>query len=115
MRCLYCQKKIGLIRSITDREYCSRVHRKRMRTVSARVVRNTLDADDLSEIWPVHVRPMDEPMDKNPAQANQASTVIFGLVIVGALAVGSMGLVGPGASVRMKNSTGPFDDIRKSI
>jgi len=54
-------------------------------------------------------------MDRMPAQSNQASTAIFGLVIVGALAIGSMGLVGPGGSVRLKTSAGPFDDIRKSI
>jgi hypothetical protein len=87
-----------------------------MRAVSARVVRNTHDADDLSEIWPVHLRPLDELIDKSPAQANQASTAVFGLVILGALAVGSMGLVGPGDnSPRLKTSSGPFDDIRKSI
>ena len=117
MRCLYCQKKIGLFRRLTDREYCCRSHRNRMRAVSARAVRNTVDLDDLSEIWPVHLRRLDESMDKTAMQTNQASTAIFGLVIVGALAVGSMGLLGPGgtAAVRLKTSTGPFDDIRKSI
>ncbi|MEO8128406.1 MAG: hypothetical protein ABJF23_07910 [Bryobacteraceae bacterium] len=117
MRCLYCQKKIGLFRRLTDGEYCSRSHRKRMRTVSSRAVRNTVDLDDLSDIWPVHLRPLDESVDKNTVQTNQASTAIFGLVILGALAVGSMGLGGPGgnSSTRLKASAGPFDDIRKSI
>jgi hypothetical protein len=115
MRCLYCQKKIGLFRRLTDREYCCRSHRKRMRGVSARVVRNTFDVDDLSEIWPVHLRPLDESMEKTPSQSNLASTAIFSLVILGALAVGSMGLVGPGGAVRLKTSAGPFDDLRKSI
>lgn len=88
-----------------------------MHSVSARAVRNAVDLDDLSDIWPVHLRPLDESVDKTTSQANQASTAIFGLVIVAALAVGSMGLLGPGgtASVRLKTSTGPFDDIRKSI
>src|SRR5258708_35402821 len=85
MRCLYCQKKIGLFRRLTDREYCSRAHRKRMRAVSARAVRNTVDLDDLSDIWPVHLRPLDESVDKNTTQTNQASTAVFGLMIVGAL------------------------------
>ena len=93
MRCLYCQKKIGLFRRLTDREYCSRSHRKRMRAVSARAVRNTVDLEDLSEIWPVHLRPLDESIDRAVAQTNQASTAIFGLVIVGALAV-LVGLLG---------------------
>jgi hypothetical protein len=115
MRCLYCQKQIGIIRRLTDYEYCSRAHRKRMRTVSARVVRNTLDADDLSEIWPVHLRPLDESIDKTPNQNTHASTAVFGLVILGALAVGSMGLVGPGGTAKLKTSAGPFDDLRKSI
>lgn len=117
MRCLYCQKKIGLFRSLTDREYCSRPHRKLMRAVSARAMRNTAGLDDLSDIWPVHFRPLGEAMDKTATQSSQASTALFGLVIVGALAVGSMGLLEPGgtASVRLKTSTGPFDDIRKSI
>lgn len=88
-----------------------------MRTVSSRAVRNTVDLDDLSDIWPVHLRPLDESVDKNTIQTNQASTAIFGLVIVCALAVGSMGLMGPGgtAATRLKTSTGPFDDLRKSI
>jgi hypothetical protein len=116
MLCLYCHKNIGFLRRLVDNEYCSRAHRKRMRTVSARVVRNTHDADDLSEIWPAHLRPLDESIERSPAQANQASTAVFGLVILGALAVGSMGLVGPGGnSPHLKTSAGPFDDIRKSI
>jgi hypothetical protein len=115
MRCVYCQKSIGLVRRLTDKEYCCRAHRKNMRTVSARVVRNTLDVDDLSEIWPVHLRPLDESLDKPVPQGSQASAAIFGIVILGALAVGSMGLVGPGGAARLKTSEGPLDDIRKSI
>jgi hypothetical protein len=85
-----------------------------MHAVSARVVRNSSDSEDLGAMWPVFSRPLDEALDR-PPQANQASAAIFGLVIIGALAVGSMGLLDPGAAPRLKTSNGPFDDIRKTI
>jgi hypothetical protein len=116
MRCLYCQKRIGLFRRLTDREYCCRVHRKAMRTVSARMARDSSEADDLGAIWPVFSKRAGDVIEAAPAaQSNQTSTAIFGLVIVGALAVGSMGLLGPGGSAKLKTSTGPFDDLKKAI
>ena len=48
-----------------------------MRAVSARAVRNTVDLDDMSEVWPVHLRSLDELMDKPATQTSQAATAIF--------------------------------------
>ncbi len=44
MRCQYCRKKIGWIRRLKDREFCSADHRERARMLqSARLVRDVVD------------------------------------------------------------------------
>jgi len=44
MRCQFCRKRIGLIRRLKDREYCSNDHRARGRVLqSARFVRDVVD------------------------------------------------------------------------
>jgi hypothetical protein len=44
MVCLYCRKKIGLLRSLTDRSFCCNDHRKKLASKSARALR---EAEDL--------------------------------------------------------------------
>lgn len=83
-----------------------------MQTVSARMARNSPEAGDVGAIWPVFSKRADDVLDLAHARTNHASIAIFGLVIIAALAVGSMGLL-PGA--RLKTSTGPFDDLKKAI
>ncbi len=46
MTCKYCQKPIGLLRSLTDEEYCCKDHKSAHQTGSARTLR------DLSELQP---------------------------------------------------------------
>jgi len=114
MRCLYCRKRIGFLRRLTDREFCCRDHRKAIRTTSARAVRNSHDGEDMGEIWPVYLRTIDEIAEGKNPQPNLANTATFGIVIVVALAIGSMGLLGPG-SAHLQTSDGPMDDVRRLI
>lgn len=113
MRCLYCKKRIGVLRLLADREYCSREHRRAMRALSARVARDA-DDDDLMEVWAMSGRPNDEVL-RRPSQ-NPASTAVFGLVIVVALLIGSMGLIGPNAGAPQLNTgAGPLEEMRRMI
>jgi len=40
MRCLWCRRKIGVLRRLVDQEYCSALHRKLARAASARELRD---------------------------------------------------------------------------
>lgn len=113
MRCLYCKKRIGVLRSLADREYCSREHRRAMRALSARVARDAED-EDLMEVWAMTGRASDEAV-RRPTQ-NPASTAAFGFVIVAALLIGSMGLIGPpGGSNTAGSGPGPLEEMRRVI
>lgn len=114
MRCLFCQRRVGFIRRFVDREYCSREHKRLMRSQSARAVRSLRD-EEYEEIWPVSLRTAD-PETPRPQQSNLVSTALFGIFIVGALLVGSMGLSGPDSGVRMSASgSNPVEDLRRKI
>ncbi len=114
MRCLFCQRRIGFFRRFVDREYCSREHKRLMRSQSARAVRALRD-EEYEEIWPVSLRTA-EPDNRRLQQSNLVSTALFGIFILGALLVGSMGLSGPDGSSRMSASgPNPLEDFRRKI
>lgn len=114
MRCLYCQKRIGILRRIADREYCSGEHRRRMLARSARAARNAAADGEFDETWPLYINSRDEEHTR-PTQSNLFSTATFGIFIVIALLVGSMGLSGPNNSNPKYPATGPMEDLRKMI
>ena len=51
-RCLYCRKRIGPLRRLNDREFCSGEHRRKLTSGSARAVR---DAEDLYGVEEIHL------------------------------------------------------------
>src|SRR5260370_28661266 len=117
MRCLYCNRRIGILRQFTDRESCSREHRRSMRPQSARAVRNA-NEEISDEVWPLYLKPMDADGSRQiQANSNSVSTAAFGLFIVFALLLGSMGLSTPegSSSARMKSALLPFEDLRRTI
>ena len=60
MHCLYCRRKIGLLRRLTDTEYCGPDHRVKMRALSARAVRDQREfGDDYEDVSTVFVKPID--------------------------------------------------------
>jgi hypothetical protein len=114
MRCLYCKKRIGLLRMVADREYCSREHRRAMRALSARVMRDN-DDEEMLEVWAMSARPNDEAVLRRPSQS-PASSAAFGFVIVLALLIGSMGLIGPASGgPQLSSVTAPIDEMRRVI
>jgi hypothetical protein len=96
MRCLYCKQVIGPLRRLRDSEFCSTEHRRKMRGVSARAAREFDETDSTYEpFWPV-MRP-EAPVHKH-TQSSASSTVVFGVLLVTALIIGSSGIGsnGPG-------------------
>jgi hypothetical protein len=55
MLCLVCRKRIGWLRGLRDREYCSDAHRKNARVLSARALRDASQLWGDDEAWPVEL------------------------------------------------------------
>ena len=89
MLCFLCGKKIGLLRSLVDQQYCSAAHRQESRLASAQAVR---DEDEL-DLWAV------SKSRKKPARAGTSAgknASIFAFLTVGALLVAAFMSPGPG-------------------
>ncbi len=90
MNCILCGKKIGTLRMLADREFCSPQHRAQFRLVSARALR---DADD--EIWPVPVR---GERRKAPKAGTHSGTTASGFAVIAIAMLALAGLSLPGSS-----------------
>ncbi len=91
MLCFLCGKKIGVMRSLLDQQYCSSEHRKEARLVSSQALR---DEEDV-ETWAVRKsRERDKGKARPAASAGQTAS-IFAFLTVGALLVAAMLLPGP--------------------
>ena len=91
MLCFLCGKKIGLLRSLADQQYCCAAHRKEARLASAQALR---DEDDI-EPWAVSKSK--KKAAKQGASAGQTAS-IFAFMAVAALLVAAVMLPGPGAA-----------------
>jgi hypothetical protein len=80
MRCLVCGKRIGLLRRLVDKRYCSDEHRRLPRK-SARLLRDLADRDELEEPWLISEVVSAEP--KTPGSALAA----VGILLLAALVV----------------------------
>ena len=89
MLCFLCGKKIGLMRSLVDQQYCCAEHRHEARLVSAQALR---DEDD-HEPWTV-AKSKKRPA-RSGASAGQTAS-IFAFLTVGGLLVAALLLPGPG-------------------
>jgi hypothetical protein len=81
MLCLYCRKKIGLLRGLRDRHFCCADHRAKMGSRSARAIR---EAEDLygaeeSVTWKAVTQAKEE---KNERRGGFATTVFASLAVV---------------------------------
>jgi hypothetical protein len=120
MTCLFCRKKIGLVRRLTDGEYCSQEHRVQMRTQSARALRNTRDYDtfdDYDRDSTIFVKPIDGIASQRPeSQSSLTSTATFGLLLVMGVFVATFGLTDGGRVPKPKSvAMGPMESIRRTI
>jgi hypothetical protein len=90
MLCFLCGKKIGFLRALVDKQYCSVDHRRESRLASARAVREEED----QELWSVS-RARKKQQKASAATAGQTAS-IFAFLTVGALLVAALLLPGPG-------------------
>ena len=109
MHCLYCRKKIGLLRRLVDGEFCSAEHRVRMRSQSARALRDVGGSftDGFDGAVTVFVKPvhnLSTKVPKHPSTANSA--LVFSGLIAAALIVGMLGLPEPGPAPSDAPQTG---------
>lgn len=92
MLCFLCGRKIGLLRSLLDQQYCCAEHRREARLASAQALREEEDV----ESWAVaRSRQRDRVKAKNAPTAGQTAS-IFAFLTVAALLVAAMVLPGPG-------------------
>lgn len=85
MNCKYCQKPIGLFRSLKDRHYCSDVHKAAGNTNSARALRELGELDySTVDSWDA---PGDvvEPTKQPPSNVGSTATVLALLALGGVL------------------------------
>src|ERR1700692_3436181 len=98
MVCLYCRKKIGLLRSLTDRSFCCADHRKKLTTKSARALREAEDLfgfDESHVSWRVLTQVKAE--DKPERRTGYGATIFFAVgVVFLLLALSQLRTGGPG-------------------
>lgn len=91
MLCFLCGKKIGLLRSLVDQQYCSPEHRREAKLASAQALRD----EDETELWTVSKTKRRGP--RNTTTPGQAASM-FALITVAGLLVAALLLPGPGPS-----------------
>jgi hypothetical protein len=91
MLCFLCGKKIGLLRSLVDQQYCSTEHRTEARLASAQAFRD----EEEVELWTVS-RSKKRVVRQGQSAGQTAS--IFAFLTVGGLLVAALLLPGPGPS-----------------
>src|SRR6476661_5536883 len=96
MHCLYCRKEIGLLRRLSDSEYCRQEHRIQMRTQSARALRNARDydsVDDYDQDSTIFVKPITGIICNPPqSESSVVSTAAFGLLLIAGVFVATLGV-----------------------
>jgi len=88
MLCFLCGKKIGLLRSLADQQYCCAEHRKEARLASAQALRDEEEA----ELWTVS-KSKKKAAPRQTSSAGQAASV-FAFLVVGGLLVAALMLPG---------------------
>lgn len=88
MLCFLCGKKIGLVRSLVDQQYCSTEHRREARLASAQALRD----EEEVELWTVSKT---KRRGSRHATAGQTASM-FAFGIVAALLVAALLMPGPG-------------------
>ncbi len=85
MGCLYCRKKIGPLRRLTDRHYCSNDHRKKyISSKSARAVREAEDLYGFEDTHGTSWRAVMEvkPEDKPERRGGIGTSIFVGVSVV---------------------------------
>ncbi|MEN6605304.1 MAG: hypothetical protein ABFD86_23070, partial [Bryobacteraceae bacterium] len=82
MYCLVCHKKIGWLRRLRDREYCSTAHRKNARVLSARALRDASQLWGDDEAWPVELTGFAHATKKPPNNFVRLAAIPFAAMVL---------------------------------
>lgn len=121
MNCLYCRKRIGFLRRLTDSEFCCPEHRVKLRAQSARALREQgAYSDDYEEISTVFVKPIDVLTSRRTTVDSSAgSTVLFTGLMALALIVGAFGFPesdrGSSGGATSGRPDGAFSGLRSRV
>lgn len=115
--CLYCRKKIGLLRSLTDRSFCCAEHRNKLTSKSARAVREAEDLygfDESHVTWRVLTQAA--PDDKPQPRTGYAASIFFAVaVVIILLGLSQVRTSGPGGRVISPEPTANLHPTRGAI
>jgi hypothetical protein len=82
MICLYCRKKIGRLRRLSDKEFCCADHRKKLASKSARAVREAEDLYGFDETIAWKNITQTKPEEKGERRTGFATTIFAALAVV---------------------------------
>jgi hypothetical protein len=82
MFCLYCRKKIGRLRRLSDKEFCCAGHRKKLASKSARAVREAEDLYGFDETIAWKNITQTKPEEKGERRTGFATTIFAALAVV---------------------------------
>jgi hypothetical protein len=82
MFCLYCRKKIGRLRRLSDSQYCCADHRKKLATKSARALREAEDQFGFDETVAWKNITQTKPEEKGERRTGFATTIFAALAVV---------------------------------
>ncbi len=82
MVCLYCRKKIGWLRRLSDSQFCCADHRKKLSTRSARALREAEDLYGFDESTAWRNITQIKPEEKGERRTGLATTIFAGLAVV---------------------------------
>jgi len=104
MNCQFCASKIGILRLLTDREYCSDEHRRRGQAESRRTRTARFDYadEDLYDVYEI-LDPADEEKSQKLAKTQAGAAMVLAIVLIFVLAFSWMGN-GPSGSPMPKPS-----------
>ncbi len=92
MLCFLCGKKIGLMRSLADQQYCCAAHRKEAKLASAQAYRE----EDELEHWSVMRSKDKKRTSARPTATTSQTASVFAFLTVGSLLIAALLLPGPG-------------------
>jgi len=93
MLCFLCGKKIGMLRSLADQQYCCSAHRQEAKLASAQAYRE----EDETEHWSVRRSKDKKKGSARPTAATTSQTAsIFAFLTVASLLIAALLLPGPG-------------------
>ena len=124
MVCLYCGKKLGLLRRLKDRQFCSDDHRQKLASRSARALREAEDLYGFDETRLPTWRSITQakPEDKVERRGGFAATIFASVAVVflllalsqlpsGAPGSGSRSIVSPMPDADRHSSQGGFGQM----